>query len=99
MFRTRVWLAALLAFSPATAFGQAKPKIETKDVSFDSADGVELQGTLYKSAKGGTSPVVMLLHSFGKDPNLGDWKVPPTPRKLGKAIAYSFPTGKCIQWY
>ncbi len=74
MFRTRVWLAALLALSPATAFGQAKPKIETKDVSFDSADGVELQGTLYKSVKGGISPVVMLLHSFGKDPNLGDWK-------------------------
>ena len=74
MFRTRVWLVALLALSPATAFGQAKPKIETKDVSFDSADGVELQGTLYKSVKGGISPVVMLLHSFGKDPNLGDWK-------------------------
>ena len=74
MFRSRAWLAVLLAFLPATAFGQAKPKIETKDVSFDSADGVELQGTLYKSVKGGISPVVMLLHSFGKDPNLGDWK-------------------------
>jgi len=74
MIRPRAWLPILLAFFPATAFAQPKPKIETKDVSFDSADSVELQGTLYKSAKGGTSPVVMLLHSFGKDPNLGDWK-------------------------
>jgi hypothetical protein len=73
MFRTRAWLVALLALAPIPASAQPK-KIETKDVSFDSADGVELQGTLYKSAKGGTSPVVMLLHSFGKDPNLGDWK-------------------------
>ena len=73
MVRTRAWLVALLAFVPGTAFAQPK-KIETKDVSFESADGMELQGTLYKSSKGGTSPVVMFLHSFGKDPNLGDWK-------------------------
>ena len=74
MVRIRVWLVALIAFLPVPAFGQAKPKIETKDVSFDSADGVELQGTLYKSVKGGVSPVVMILHSFGEDPNTGDWK-------------------------
>lgn len=72
MFRPCAWVLAILLF-PAFALAQA-PKIETEDVSFETADGVELQGTLYKSAKGGTSPVVMLLHSFGKDPNLGDWK-------------------------
>ena len=76
MIRPSAWVLALFAFLPVTAFGQdpAPVKVETEDVSFESADGVELQGTLYKSVKGGTSPVVMLLHSFGKDPNLGDWK-------------------------
>lgn len=79
MFRLRTWLVALLAISPAAASAADEPakelaKVETKDVSFDSVDSVELQGTLYKSVKGGISPVVLLLHSFGKDPNQGDWK-------------------------
>ncbi len=84
MVRPVVWLLALLAFTSATVNGQEpkKPdvppketeKFVTKEVAFDTADGVELQGTLYPSVKGGTSPVVILLHSFGKDPNLGEWK-------------------------
>ena len=75
MFRLRTWLVALLAISPtATMAAEELAKVETKDVSFDSVDSVELQGTLYKSVKGGISPVVLLLHSFGKDPNQGDWK-------------------------
>ena len=74
MFRPWILVLASLALLPVAAWGQAPGKVETEDVSFESADGVELQGTLYKSVKGGTSPVVMLLHSFGKDPNLGDWK-------------------------
>ena len=76
MFRSRALLLALFALMPAPVWGQEvkKPAVETKDVSFESADGMELQGTLYKSVKGGASPVVMLLHSFGVDPNKGDWK-------------------------
>ncbi len=49
------------------------PKIESEPITFDSADGVELQGTFYKSVKGGTSASVILLHSLGVDPNNGDW--------------------------
>ncbi len=52
---------------------------DTKDVpapeakSFKSADGVMLNGLFYKSAKGGSAPVVMLLHEYKKDPNDSRW--------------------------
>jgi pimeloyl-ACP methyl ester carboxylesterase len=52
---------------------------DTKDVappepkSFKSADGVTLNGLFYKSAKGGNSPVVVLLHEYKKDPNDTRW--------------------------
>jgi pimeloyl-ACP methyl ester carboxylesterase len=49
-------------------------KVEAKEVTFNSADGVELQGLLYKSLKTpGDSACVILIHSFGVDPNKGDW--------------------------
>lgn len=63
-------LAAVFVVPPA-AWAQ---KVEAKPVSFLSADGVELQGSLYKSAKNpGDSPCVILLHSIKADPNKGDW--------------------------
>ena len=49
------------------------PKIDLEKITFNSADGVELQGSFYKSVKGGGSPSVILLHATGKDPNKGDW--------------------------
>ena len=56
----------------------ATPKPEEKDIkmekiTFNSADGVELQGSFFVSVKGGGSPSVILLHATGKDPNKGDW--------------------------
>lgn len=69
MTRLLACAVALALAAPALA----QPKIETKGVSFKSADGVELQGTLYKSAKGPASPSVILLHSIFADPNKGDW--------------------------
>jgi pimeloyl-ACP methyl ester carboxylesterase len=42
---------------------------------------VELQGSFYKSVKGGGSPSVILLHATGTDPNLGDIS------GLGKTLA------------
>src|SRR5258707_4083418 len=39
--------------------------VDKEDVSFKTFDGVLLKGSFYKSAKGGNSPVVMLLHKFG----------------------------------
>jgi len=66
------WAVAVALTAAPVALAQA-PKIETKAVSFSSADGVELQGTIYKSVKGPGSPCVILLHSLFADPNKGDW--------------------------
>lgn len=71
MSRPLAWaVLTVLAVAPVAL---AQPKIETKAVTFNSADGVELQGTLYKSVKGPASPCVILLHSLFTDPNKGDW--------------------------
>lgn len=76
--RLPVLLAALFAVA-APAFAQAPPKpddtpVDSKDIGFTTADGVDIQGTLYKAVKNPSdAPCVILLHSFGKDPNKGDW--------------------------
>jgi len=59
--------------TPPTTPAPEAVKIEEEKLGFNSADGVELQGRLYKSVKGGGSSSVILLHSVGKDPNNGDW--------------------------
>lgn len=72
-------LVTAVLTSAAPALAQADPKkddvpVETKEVGFTTADGVDIQGTLYKAAKNASdAPCVILLHSFGKDPNKGDW--------------------------
>jgi pimeloyl-ACP methyl ester carboxylesterase len=71
MIRSLVWVVAVTLTAAPLALAQ--PKIDTKAVTFNSADGVELQGTLYKSAKGPGSPCVILLHSLFTEPNKGDW--------------------------
>lgn len=60
---------ALLAGSPLTASAQVK----VQDVSFETADGVDLQGTFYPSKNGGGSASVIMMHSLYKDPKKGDW--------------------------
>lgn len=73
--------AALFALSPA-AYGQSK--VESESIQFESADAVQLQGTIYKpildektkivAAKDAAdAPVVILLHSFGADGNTKEW--------------------------
>jgi len=52
---------------------EKKTDIKPEKLTFNSADGVELQGALYPSKKGGTSPSVILIHTIGKDPNKGGW--------------------------
>ena len=93
----RIWLplaALALGIGSGIAFGQVdpkpaeakpvEPKIDTEGVSFDTADGVTIQGTLYApifdektritAAKdAANAPVVILLHSYMADPNKGDW--------------------------
>jgi pimeloyl-ACP methyl ester carboxylesterase len=71
-------IAALFALA-APVSAQAPPKVDdtpvdTKEVGFTTADGMDIQGTLYKAVKNASdAPCVILLHSFGKDPNKGDW--------------------------
>lgn len=80
----RRWLVpvvvALLAVTPAVR-GQAK--VETESINFETADAVQLQGTIYKPVFGkdqivsakeaADAPVVILLHSFLADPNVKGW--------------------------
>jgi hypothetical protein len=60
---------ALLAGLPITGQAQVKPQ----DVSFETADGVDLQGMFYPSKNGGGSASVIIMHSLYKDPKKGDW--------------------------
>jgi pimeloyl-ACP methyl ester carboxylesterase len=68
-------MLALVTGSPR-ALAQA-PKIDSSDVNFQTADGVELQGVMYKSSKNGPQPTVILVHSpsvnGGKGSSQGDW--------------------------
>lgn len=45
----------------------------SRKIAFKSHDEVTLQGILYRSKKGANSPTVLILHSYGVDPNKGDW--------------------------
>ena len=56
---------------PAPAVDTSKVTAEEK--SFASVDGVKLRGLFYKSDKGGSGPVVILLHEYKKDPNESRW--------------------------
>jgi hypothetical protein len=55
---------ALLAAPPARAADTDKVKAEK--VTFDTADGVKLEGTYWACPKGKKAPVVMLVHNFEK---------------------------------
>jgi pimeloyl-ACP methyl ester carboxylesterase len=61
--------AAVLALAGRASAQAAKPE----DVSFPTADGVELKGTYYPSSKGKNGPVAILLHKYGSDRTKGDW--------------------------
>lgn len=74
--------AALFALAPLS-FAQA-PKVESEPIQFESADGVQLQGTMYKavmtgadkivSAKAeGDAPVVIMLHPFLGNTEAKEW--------------------------
>lgn len=51
-----------------------KDKINKETVSFKTSDGLLLKGTFYPSEKGGSSPVVMMLHKLGSKRTEGDWE-------------------------
>ncbi len=77
--------AAALLFAPL-ASAQDKPKVESETINFETADGVELQGALYKplmlgkdkgqvvmAAAVDKAPVVILLHPYLGDSKSKDW--------------------------
>jgi dienelactone hydrolase len=65
--------AALLLAPAPSAPAQAKKDDKTEEVTFTTCDFVELRGTYYKPNKGGNSPVVLMLHAWGKDRSKADW--------------------------
>lgn len=67
--RCLVVLASLaVLLSPRICLAQAKPQ----EVSFETADKVELKGTFYAGG-GKNSPAVILLHEIGSDRSKGGW--------------------------
>lgn len=75
--------AALFALAPLSP-AQEKPKVESESIQFESADGVQLQGTLYKAVMTGAdkiaeakaeadAPVVILLHPYLGDTTAKQW--------------------------
>jgi hypothetical protein len=82
----RRWpLAVLAALAFAVpSFAQDKPKVESEAIQFETADGVQLQGTMYKALMTGAdkiveakadsdAPVVILLHPFLGDTAAKEW--------------------------
>jgi pimeloyl-ACP methyl ester carboxylesterase len=61
---TLALLATGLLLPAGAAWGQAAQKPKTKNVPFESFDGVKLSGTLYPNPGGKREAVVLLLHDF-----------------------------------
>lgn len=86
---SRRWSAPVFAAAAVLAVGtvataQDKPKVESETIQFESADAVQIQGTIYRPIMTATdkivmakaesdAPVVILLHSFLADPNVAGW--------------------------
>jgi hypothetical protein len=62
---------ALIALSQPG--GAARAADRFSKVSFDTVDGVTLQGTFYPSPKGKDEPTVLLLHRIGSDSHKDGW--------------------------
>lgn len=67
-------VVAAVAFALAGLVTNARAQNPTPEVmSFTSADGVKLQGQLYKSPKGAAVPVVLMLHDYKANPDEAAW--------------------------
>jgi pimeloyl-ACP methyl ester carboxylesterase len=62
---------ALVALPQASGTARAADKFSK--VTFDTVDGVTLQGTFYPSPKGKDAPTVLLLHKIGSDSHKDGW--------------------------
>ncbi len=61
---------ALLVLLP---WGSVRAAEKPSKVTFDTGDGVTLQGTYYVSPKGKDEPAVLLLHKIGSDSHKDGW--------------------------
>jgi pimeloyl-ACP methyl ester carboxylesterase len=69
--RWLVFFLAGVALALAPAAGRAQT---SQEVQFDTADKVELRGTLYPSVRGKSAPCVILLHKYGGNRQQNGWK-------------------------
>jgi hypothetical protein len=66
-------LAAALVVALFGAAAAAQDPKGPEEKSFRTADGVKLRGLFYKSAKGGSAPVVLMLHAYKANPDEAVW--------------------------
>src|SRR5262252_1808860 len=73
MFRSSLSLLLGLALIALLQTGPARAADKFSKVTFDTVDGVTLQGTFYPSPKGKDEPTVLLLHKIGSDSHKDGW--------------------------
>ncbi len=66
-------VAAVLVVALSAAVASAQNQAAPEEKSFKTADGVKLRGLFYKSPKGGSAPVVLMLHAYKANPDEAVW--------------------------
>lgn len=67
-------VVAAVAFALAGLVSSARAQPAAPEaMSFNTADGVKLQGQFYKSPKGAAAPVVLMLHDYKANPDEAAW--------------------------
>jgi len=73
MYRSSLSLVLGLALIALPQTGPARAADKLSKVTFDTVDGVTLQGTFYPSPKGKDEPTVLMLHKIGSDSHKDGW--------------------------
>jgi len=73
MYRSLLSLSLGLALIALSQTGPARAADKFSKVTFDTVDGVTLQGTFYPSPKGKDEPTVLMLHKIGSDSHKDGW--------------------------
>lgn len=66
-------LLGLALFALVSVGGTVRAADKPTKVTFDTVDGVTLQGTFWPSPKGKDEPTVLLLHKIGSDSHKDGW--------------------------
>src|SRR5689334_8484436 len=65
-------MAAVLVVALSGSYASAQTQAP-EEKSFKTVDGVKLRGLFYKSPKGGSAPVVLMLHAYKANPDEAVW--------------------------